>query len=332
MLTATVARARWLLPLSLLALLATMLAAPTAAEASTDARAAELRFVDSANAERSTRGIDRFKVASDLTEVARRHSATMARQSHLHHNPNLGSDVSGWQRVGENVGRGGSVASLHSALMNSEGHRRNLLDGNFSEIGVGVVMSGSTIWVTQVFRLPNGSLGVASFRDVNGGTHAANIGLLFDSGITTGCSDSSYCPDNSVTRAQMGTFLARAAGLMPSSSEPFRDLGRAPLHRANISALADAGITGGCTDTDFCPDRSITRGQMATFLANALDLDTSATSTRFGDVASGYVHAGAIEAIAREGITLGCRSGSYCPGQSVSRAEMASFLARAFDL
>ena len=339
MITATATRARGRLSMSLLTLVAvlatllvTELTAPSAAEASTDASAAELRFVDSTNAERATRGHDRLKVVSDLTEVARRHSATMARQSNLHHNPDLAAHVSGWSRLGENVGRGGSVSSLHTALMNSEGHRRNILDTDFSEIGVGVVMDGSTIWVTQVFRLPNGTVSTATFRDVNGGTHGTNIRRLYDAGVTTGCNPSSYCPTNSVTRAQMGTFLARAAGLMPSSSNPFRDLGRAPLHRANISALADAGITGGCTTHDYCPERSVTRGQMATFLANALNLDTSRGSTRFTDVPSGYVHAGAIEAIAREGVTLGCSPERYCPGQSVSRAEMASFLSRAFKL
>ena len=335
MLTATAPRARRLLllsALSVIALLATMLVAPPSAQANTTARAHELRFVDSTNVERATRGIDRLKVASDLSDVARRHSAKMARESNLHHNPNLASDVTGWSRVGENVGRGGSVSSLHGALMNSDGHRRNILDANFSEIGVGVVVSGHTIWVTQVFRLPNGTLSATSFRDVNGGTHGANINRLLEAGITTGCNSSSYCPDSSVTRAQMGTFLARSAALMPSSSNPFSDLGRAPLHRANISALADAGITGGCDANNYCPDRSITRAQMATFLANALRLDTSSSRTRFADVPAGSVHAGAIEAIAREGITLGCGGDRYCPTKSVSRAEMASFLVRAFGL
>jgi hypothetical protein len=330
-LTISIPRLRWLVAVSLLALFGTMLAAPATAEASTTERAHEMRFVDSLNVERAERGIARLTVAGDLADVARRHSAVMARDSHLHHNPNLATDVSGWSRVGENVGRGGSVASLHTALMNSEGHRRNMLDTNFSEVGVGVVVSGSTVWVTQVFRLPNGTVTSASFRDVSGGSHATNIQRLYDAGITTGCNATSYCPDSTVTRAQMGTFLARSAKLMPSSSDPFRDLGRAPLHRANISALADRGITGGCDAHNFCPDRAVTRAQMATFLANSLGLEHKSGST-FSDVKSTNVHAGAINAIADAGITLGCSPGRYCPDQRVTRAEMASFLVRAFKL
>jgi uncharacterized protein YkwD len=331
--TVTVRRIRPLVALAVVALLATLLATPAPAQASGSAGDHETDFVQRTNAERSSRGVSSLRVASDLTDVARRHSAVMARDSHLHHNPNLASDVSGWTRIGENVGRGGSVSSLHSALMNSEGHRRNILDANFSEIGIGVVVSGSTIWVTQVFRLPNGTVSTATtFRDVNGGTHAGNIDRLYKAGITTGCTSRDYCPTDSVTRAQMATFLTRAMDLTPLTTRLFRDLDPSGVHTANIGALADAGVTSGCESGLFCPERSITRAQMATFLANALNLDTSSSKAQFSDVPSGGVHNGAINAIAAEGITKGCGSGRYCPNQSVTRAEMASFLVRAFDL
>ena len=333
MLSLTVCRIRLLVALGIVALLATMVAVPAPAQASGSAGDHEAEFVERTNAERSSRGVSKLRVASDLTDVARRHSAKMARESNLHHNPNLGSDVSGWSRVGENVGRGGSVSSLHSALMDSEGHRRNILDKNFSEVGIGVVVNGSTIWVTQVFRLPNGTVSTATtFRDVNGGTHAGNIDRLYKAGITTGCTSNSYCPSDSVTRAQMATFLTRAMDLTPTSTSLFRDVASNGVHAPNIGALAEAGVTSGCESGLFCPDSSITRAQMATFLANALDLDTSSSKAGFGDVPSGGVHTGAINAIAEKGITKGCGSGRYCPTQSVTRAEMASFLVRAFDL
>lgn len=327
----SISPSHWLMPLVLALSLATVVTAPQAAEASTDTRAREVQFIDSANAERAERGIARLGRASDLTEVARRHSARMASKSSLYHNPDLGSEVSGWSRVGENVGRGGSVSSLHTALMDSPGHRKNLLDKDFSEVGVGVVVSGSTVWVTQVFRTPSGQVATATFRDVNGGTHGGSIARLLDSGVTAGCTDSSYCPESTVTRAQMATFLARASALMPSWSDPFSDLSRAPMHRANISALADAGITGGCGSGRFCPDDSVTRAQMATFLANALDLDPVG-GTRFRDVGADSTHSGAIGAIADAGVTRGCSSDRFCPSLPVTRAEMASFLVRAFDL
>ena len=318
---------RWLLTAALLALVATLV--PSAPAHAADAAAHEARFVDSLNVERASRGLDRVRVAADLTAVARRHSDVMAAQSRLHHNPNLASDVSGWQRLSENVGRGPSVASIHSALMASTGHRANILDTRVTEVGVGVTVSGSTIWVTQVFRLPT-TVQSATYRDV-GGTHASSIARLADAGITTGCTASRYCPHREVTRAQMGTFLARSAVLMPSSSSPFRDLHRAPVHEHNVSALADAGVTGGCTDTRFCPNRTVTRGQMATFLANARGLSPVAGS-RFTDVPADAVHAGTINAIADAGITRGCGDGRFCPDEPLTRAEMASFLVRAFNL
>jgi hypothetical protein len=117
----------------------------------------EAEFVAAVNRERAAAGLPALSVAGDLTSVARRHSVRMADQSNLHHNPNLGGDVSGWQKVGENVGRGPSVSSVHSAFMNSSGHRRNILDPEWTQLGVGVEVRGSTIWVTEVFRLPAGA-------------------------------------------------------------------------------------------------------------------------------------------------------------------------------
>lgn len=128
-------------------------AAATQASAAGDAHAGS--FVAKANAERTSRGLRALVVKSDLTAVAARHSARMASQSKLYHNPSLGSEVSGWQVVGENVGNGGSVESIHTALMNSPAHRANILATEYTEIGIGTVTdSRGVIWMTQVFRLP----------------------------------------------------------------------------------------------------------------------------------------------------------------------------------
>ena len=112
-------------------------------------------FVAKANAERASRGLRTYTVASDLAAVARRHAQRMASKGTLYHNPSLGSEVSGWQVVGENVGMGGDVASVHQAFMNSPEHRANILARDFTEIGVGTVRDADgVLWVTQVFRLP----------------------------------------------------------------------------------------------------------------------------------------------------------------------------------
>ena len=112
-------------------------------------------FVTNANAERSSRGLAKYAVASDLATVARRHAERMAARGTLYHNPNLGSEVSGWQVVGENVGMGGDVASIHQAFMDSPEHRANILARDYTQIGVGTVTDADgVLWVVQVFRLP----------------------------------------------------------------------------------------------------------------------------------------------------------------------------------
>ena len=125
----------------------------TPASAAIDSTA-EAEFVKLVNNERTKRGLKALTVRSDLTKVARAHSIDMADQNYLHHNPDLGTDVDNWLRLTENVGYGPSVTSLHDAFMNSDGHRANILDSKVSEIGVGVEVRGSKIWVTKVFRLP----------------------------------------------------------------------------------------------------------------------------------------------------------------------------------
>ena len=114
--------------------LATLVLGAARAGAAGDANAAG--FVSRTNAARQAAGLRAYVVAEDLAAVARRHSARMASQQSLYHNPRLGSEVSGWQVVGENVGTGGTVDSIHTAFMNSPAHRANILAKDYLEIGV----------------------------------------------------------------------------------------------------------------------------------------------------------------------------------------------------
>jgi hypothetical protein len=132
-------------------LLAGLLATPGVAAVDVGAEQAFLSLV---NRERAAHDLDPLSLAGDLVEVARRHSGRMADATDLHHNPNLGTDVTGWQKVGENVGRGPSVETIHDALMNSPGHRANLLDPAYTQVGLGVEERDGRLWLTQVFRQP----------------------------------------------------------------------------------------------------------------------------------------------------------------------------------
>lgn len=125
--------------------------APASALAGGDA-ATELTSL--VNAERAAAGLPALQVAGDLVDVATRHSSRMASAGNLHHNANLASEVSNWQRLTENVGRGPDARTIHDALMASPSHAANIRDPNVSQVGVGVVVSGDTLWVTQVFRQP----------------------------------------------------------------------------------------------------------------------------------------------------------------------------------
>ncbi|HVF20222.1 MAG TPA: CAP domain-containing protein [Mycobacteriales bacterium] len=139
------------LVLALVAALLGLMALGTAA----DATGAESDFRSRADSARTAEGRAAYISRDDLVAVARRQAARMAAEQRIWHNPNLGSEVSGWAAVGENVGKGGDVASIHAAFMSSPAHRANILDGDFTEVGMGTATDASgTIYVAQVFRRP----------------------------------------------------------------------------------------------------------------------------------------------------------------------------------
>ncbi|MFL6240474.1 MAG: CAP domain-containing protein [Actinomycetes bacterium] len=117
-------------------------------------------FVSDTNSARASHGLSGLSVSSDLTSVAQRHAASMARSGTLYHNPSLESDVCCWRAIGENVGEGPSESQVQSAFMNSAPHRDNILSSAYTQIGVGVATdSHGTLWVDEVFREPTGSSG-----------------------------------------------------------------------------------------------------------------------------------------------------------------------------
>ncbi|HVL91372.1 MAG TPA: CAP domain-containing protein [Actinomycetota bacterium] len=116
-------------------------------------------FASRHNSIRASHGRKALAVYGDLVDIARRHSGRMASEGRIWHNPNLTSEVKNWQVVGENVGMGPSVPDLMDAFMNSPGHRANILDGEYNQFGVGVVVKDGTIYVTVVFALRSSSSG-----------------------------------------------------------------------------------------------------------------------------------------------------------------------------
>ena len=189
-------------------------------------------------------------------------------------------------------------------------------------------------------------LKTASFSDVESAYWAWSfIERLYLSGITKGClaTPAQYCPEATVTRAQMAVFLER--GIHGSSYAPppvgaSTGFGDVPINywsAAWIKQLAADGITSGCGGGNYCPEESVTRAQMAVFLLRAkhgaaYTPPALGGTTGFGDVPLDHWAAAWIKQLAAEGITGGCGGGNYCPDAPVTRAQMAVFLVRTFNL
>jgi hypothetical protein len=154
-------------------------------------------------------------------------------------------------------------------------------------------------------------------------------------GITSGCGPATYCPAAATTRGQMAVFIIRA--LMGDSfafpTVPFfTDVPSTHPYFKYIQKMRELAITTGCSTTTYCPDATVTRGQMAVFLIRAQFGDTFAPATTpdFDDVAASDPFRPYINKMRELGITTGCSMTSYCGNDPVTRGQMAVFLVRDF--
>ena len=135
-------------------------------------------------------------------------------------------------------------------------------------------------------------------------------------------------PHRSIALALSISLLAAttvSAGIVP----PFSDVAGHPFEE-HIEWMRQAGLTEGCGGGRYCPDDPVTRGQMASFLARALELPPTSVDAFSDD--NGTTHEDAINRLAASGIASGCTATRYCPSATVIRGQMASFLARGLDL
>ena len=181
----------------------------------------------------------------------------------------------------------------------------------------------------------DGGVFTPPFRDDDGSVFESDITWLAGAGITAGCNpptNDRYCPDALVTRGQMAAFLTRALDLPAVNRDTFVD-DDGSIFESAIESLAAADITRGCNppvNDRFCPDATVTRGQMAAFLARAYGYPGASGDPFIDDDQS--IFESAIEAIAAVGVTRGCNppvNDRFCPEAAVTRAEMAAFLHRA---
>ena len=181
---------------------------------------------------------------------------------------------------------------------------------------------------------------VGRFVDDDRSVHQANIEVIADRGITVGCDPTHldrFCPDQEVTRAQMMAFLARALGEEgnPEAESPFTDVADDDWYLPYLARLAELGVAQADSDGNFRPSDPLTRADMAVFLTRAFSHITEVAEPTgvFEDVPADSPYAGEVEAILAAGVTRGCTSQPrlYCPDNTVTRAQMASYLARALE-
>lgn len=185
-----------------------------------------------------------------------------------------------------------------------------------------------------------------SFADVSrSNLFYREIETLLHNGVTSGCDASRYCPGGRTTRAQMATFVLQAmerTGYAPppceEGEEVFSDVPAASPFCPWIEDLAARGIVAGCGGDAYCPGGWVTRAQMAIFALRTLEGRSYAPppcrggSRTFQDVPSMSLFCDWIEELARRAVVSGCGNGNYCPGQPVTRAQMAVFITRTFGL
>jgi len=114
----------------------------------------EAAMLTKINNARAAHGLRPLILSGDLSTLARSHSRQMASSARLFHMTSF-SSICCWSAIAENVGTGDSVRTVHQAFLRSSAHRSNILDSRMRQVGVGVVSSGGTLWVTEIFRRPS---------------------------------------------------------------------------------------------------------------------------------------------------------------------------------
>lgn len=195
---------------------------------------------------------------------------------------------------------------------------------------------------TYTFTMPAGKVSVdasfaaiqtaISFRDVKQGDYFYDaVQWAVEKGITAGTSANTFSPNASCTRAQMVTFLWRAAGSPASKSttNPFKDISSSDYYYDAVLWAVENGITTGTGADTFAPNTTVTRGQTVTFLYRAAGSPMVSDGDGFYDVNKNDYYNGAVLWAAQNGITTGTGDGRFSPGADCTRAQIVTLLFRA---
>ena len=160
--------------------------------------------------------------------------------------------------------------------------------------------------------------------------YAPAVAWAVEQGITTGTTPDTFSPDDPCTRGQIVTFLWRAAGRPePKAAAAFTDVPADAYYAKAVAWAVEQGITLGTSSTTFSPDDPCTRGQAVTFLARALGALPQSRAV-FTDVPAGSYYEDAVSWAAETGVTQGVGGGRFAPDDPCTRAQIVTFLYRAY--
>ena len=174
----------------------------------------------------------------------------------------------------------------------------------------------------------------ADFADVDDDDYYHDAVLwAVEQGITSGTGENTFSPGAACTRAQVVTFLWRAAGSPePSGGEnPFSDVAENAYYRKAVLWAVEQGITSGTGENTFSPGAVCTRGQIVTFLWRYAGSPEPEGAADFADVSGSAYYARAVAWAVEQGVTSGVGNGRFGPGQVCTRAQVVTFLWRASD-
>ena len=178
----------------------------------------------------------------------------------------------------------------------------------------------------------NGGTAQNPFVDVKEGAYYYDAVLwAVEQKITSGTSATTFSPDASCTRAQMVTFLWRAAGSpkVENGKNPFADVKADAYYYDAVLWAVEKGVTSGTSATTFSPDATVTRGQTVTFLyRNAGSPEVSGTMP-FADVEADAYYAKAVQWAVQQKITTGTSETTFSPMSDCTRGQIVTFLYRA---
>ena len=185
--------------------------------------------------------------------------------------------------------------------------------------------------IEAVFMKSNGNPQTGVFVDVAEGSYYEEaIDWAVEKGITNGVSSNMFAPNDPCTRAQIVTFLWRAAGSpAPKSMSSFTDVPADAFYAKAVAWAVENGITSGTGESKFSPNSTCTRAQAVTFLYRASGSPAVSGKAEFSDVSTTAFYADAVAWAAKKGITTGIGGGLFGSDNDCTRGQIMTFLWRA---